>query len=54
MNHSFGEAIAVGGALFLSDMFLAPLFAQSELFMLLKFLAQAYIVLWVDDVVTKQ
>lgn len=54
MNHSFGEAIAVGATLFLSDMLLAPIFAQNDLFMLLKFLAQAYIVLWVDDMVTKQ
>ena len=48
-NHPISEALIVAAALYISDMFLMPMFATSDIGYILKFVAQAYIVLFVDD-----
>jgi hypothetical protein len=49
MNHSFSEIAVVGLTLILTDQFLDPFLAQSEILRLGKFFLQGAIVLWVDD-----
>ena len=51
-SNSFKEIALVGLTLILTDQFLDPFLAQSELFRLGKFFLQAWIVLWVDDMVS--
>ena len=53
MTHSLTEAAVVAVALYVSDMILSPMFAFSDLGYILKFVAQAYIVLIADDMTKK-
>lgn len=53
MKNSFIELALVGATLYLSDRFISPYFAGSEIMFMLKFMAQAAIVLWVDNAYTK-
>lgn len=49
---SLKEAAIVAVTLLVTDNFLVPMFAGSDMMLILKFFAQAYIVLWVDNMVT--
>jgi len=50
-DHSILEIAAVGLGIMLTNSFLTPMFAASELMSLLQYFIQAWIVLKVDDMV---
>lgn len=50
-DHSIGEIALVGLAIMLTNSFLTPMFAGSEMMSLLQYFLQAWIVLKVDDMV---
>ena len=54
MKFDFMEIAVMGFTIMLTDEFLTPFMAQSELFRLGKFFLQGWILLAVDDMLTKK